>query len=210
MKVAVVAANGRSGTVFVKAALAAGMQVRAGIYGTSTLPTHPDVEIVQCDATNVADIDRLVDGVDAVVSLIGHTRRSGGDVQTRATENIIEAMKRHNVMRVISLTGTGVRINGDTPSLIDRCANVAIRLIDPQRVGDGVRHAAVLQQSQLDWTILRVLKLTNGTHNGPAYMSAHGPAELFTPRARVAAAIVELLHEARYIREMPIIIRKGQ
>lgn len=205
MTVAVLAANGRSGQAFVAAALAAGMQVRAGVHGTSTLPVHNNCVNIPCDATNSEDVERLITGSDAVVSLIGHTPRSRGNVQTDAIKTVVNAMTKLGIQRIISLTGTGVRALGDTPSMIDKLATLFIATIDPQRVRDGIEHAKVLQASQLDWTIVRVLKLTNGAHEGRVGFSLTGPAEIATPRARVAAAIIQLLQDATHIHAMPII-----
>ena len=205
MTVAVLAANGRSGKAFVAAALAAGMNVRAGVHGTSTLPAHKNCVDVPCDATNSDEVERLLDGCDAVVSLIGHTPRSDGNVQADAMKTVVNAMRKLGIKRIISLTGTGVRVPGDTPNIVDKFATLFISTVDPQRVRDGKAHAEVLQASQLDWTIVRVLKLTNGTHEGRVRFSLTGPAEMTTPRARVAAAIVQLLQDGTYIHAMPII-----
>ncbi len=51
MNIAVIAANGRSGKIFVERALAAGHYIRAGVHNGNTLTTHPKLTIVECDAT---------------------------------------------------------------------------------------------------------------------------------------------------------------
>ena len=114
-------------------------------------------------------------------------------------------MKEHGVRRFISLTGTGVRMPGDKPGLIDKLGNWWMMQADPERVRDGIAHAEVMMQSSSDWTLLRVLKLTNGMHSGQPVLAANVPTELFTPRARVAAAIVRLLQGNEYVRQAPVI-----
>lgn len=203
MKVAVIAANGRSGREFVKKALGAGYYVRAGVFSTK-IPEANNLEIVTCNATNVEQMQDLIRGCDAVVSFIGHVKGSPATVQTDAIKNAIEAMKKENVKRIISLTGTGVRFPGDTPNFIDKILNMAVTIIDPERVKDGIMHAKALKESGLDWTIIRVLKLQN-TNPKPFVLNLHGPAKFITSRSEVAEAVLIALADPSMINQAPII-----
>lgn len=203
MKIAVIAANGRSGREFVKKALAAGYHVRAGVFRTR-IPEEKNLEVVSCNATDVEQMQKLVHGCDAVVSFIGHVKGSPKFVQTDAIKNAIEAMKNENVKRIISLTGTGVRFPADTPSLMDKILSVAVTIVDPERIKDGIMHAKVLRDSGLDWTIIRVLKLQN-TKPKPFVLKMHGPAKLVTSRAEVADAALIALADPSMIKQSPII-----
>ena len=204
MKIAVIAANGRSGQAFVKAALAAGHQVRAGVFSKSNLKPHPKLTIVHCDATKEADVKNLITGCDAVVSLIGHVEGSAPDVQTVAIQKIVAAMKQTGVKRLVSLTGTGVRFAGDKIILIDRFLNLGLSLVDPKRLKDGRNHAEVLKNSGLDWTLIRVLKLQNVKPRAFA-LSQHGPTKWYVGRQEVAQAILEVLAKGSFIKQAPII-----
>lgn len=204
MKIAVIAANGRTGRIFVNVALAAGYSVRAGIRSGASFAPTPGLEVVHCDATNQADVEALIEGQDAVVSFIGHVKDSAPRVQTEAMKVIVEAMRQKNIRRIVSLTGTGVRFPGDTITIIDRILNKAVGLIDPDRVKDGIEHAEVLKSGDLDWTILRVLKLEN-TKPQPFELKAHGPTKLFVSRRDVALAALEVIVQARFIKQAPIL-----
>lgn len=205
MIVSVIGANGRSGKQFVQAALSAGMQVRAGVRGPHNLEEHENMTIVSCDALSRQEIDNLVKGSDAVVSLLGHGPGTAATVQKTATQYTLDAMKQHGVKRFISLTGTGVRMPGDKPGLLDKLGNWIISQADPERVRDGVAHAKIMMQSDRDWTLLRALKLTDGRHSGAVDLAPNVPSELFTPRARVAAAIVQLLQANDHLRQAPVV-----
>lgn len=206
MHIAVIAAQGRSGQEFVRAALAAGHTVRAGIGSTDPFAPHRRLMTLECDATNTEQVYELTRGVDAVVSLLGHVKGSNADVQTTAMRVVVQAMKRHKITRIVSLTGTGVRIPGDTPNLFDRLANMFIARVDPNRIHDGIAHAALLQESGLDYTVVRVLKLGKGSA-GTFALTEHGPAKLLTPRAEVAAAIVDIVENNKFIGGFPVISR---
>ncbi|MFJ3958634.1 NAD(P)-dependent oxidoreductase [Arthrobacter sp. NPDC090010] len=204
--VAVLAAHGRSGRACVTALLDAGYQVRAGIRSEAPFEPHPLLTTVSCDARDPAQVAELLEGASAVVSMIGHNRRSDDDVQSAATRNCLEVISsRQPKTRFITLTGTGVRLPGDTIPLFDRAANAAIALVDPKRIADGKEHVRILQDSDVDFTVVRVLKLTGGRHQGTVRLTPNGPAELFTPRARVGAAVVAILGRTDLSRALPVI-----
>jgi len=204
MNIAVLGAHGKSGQVFVPMALAAGHHVRAGVRHVNPFAAHEQLEIISAEATSPADIAQLIAGCDAVVSLIGHRPGSQQDVQTQAMKVLIDQLDRTASRRLISLTGTAVRQPGDKVLVIDHLLNWALRLVDAKRIDDGIAHAEVLQDSDLDWTIVRVLKLTQGKEQ-PYTLRAHGPARLFTARKTVSRAIIDILEHDSFVREMPVI-----
>ena len=203
MNIAVISANGRAGTAFVKQALKAGHKVRAGVYGNHNFVPISNLQIVGCDATSLSDIKKLIASQDAVVSLIGHTKNAPKDVQTKAITNLVGAVSGSNI-RIVSLTGTGVRFDGDKPSLNDKFLNFGIKSVDPNRINDGINHVEVLKNSQTNWTIIRVLKLSN-TKPKKFSLKSGGPAKLLTSRAEVAEAILQVLGSDKYIKQAPII-----
>lgn len=204
--IAVVGANGRAGRAFVDQALAAGYMIRAGYHNINNLPIHERMTALECDATNEKSVRDLLSGADVVVSLIGHVKQSPPNIQTDCMKVIAKVMNDLGITRIISLTGTGVRFPGDMPSITDRILNLAISYIDPARIKDGIKHVEYLQSTNLDWTILRVLKLTSDTGQRPVYLSLTGPAELLTSRDRVGMAILQLIKDERYIKKAPIIV----
>jgi len=204
MNIAVVAANGRLGKAFVEAALAAGHSVRGGIRGDSSLQAHPNLMVIQCDATNTSDMKRLLRGQDVVVSAIGHVKGSAVDVQTVATKTIISVMEEMGMTRFVDVTGTGVRFPGDKISLIDVCLNLAVGIVDPARVKDGKDHVRVLQASSIDWTTIRVLKLQD-VKPQTFELQLHGPTKWFVGRREVAQAMLQVIENNSFVKEAPII-----
>lgn len=204
MKIAVLAANGRSGKAFVEAALAAGHEIRAGYHRQKLDTQHPNLTQIACDATNATQITELIAGSDAVVSFIGHVKGSPARVQTEAMRVVIAAMKAAGIARIVSLTGTGVRFPRDHVGPVDWFLNLSISLIDPERIADGKEHVAALQASDLEWTILRVLKLQN-TKPRPFALTPNGPTLWYVSRESVAAAALEVLEDHSFVREAPIL-----
>ena len=204
MRIAVIAANGRLGQAFVAAALAAGHSVRAGVRGKSSLAPHPHLEVMHCDATKYDDLSILLQDQEAVVSAIGHVKGSAPDVQTVATELIVDVMKELGMKRYVDVTGTGVRFPGDKITLIDRFLNFGVGLIDPARVKDGIDHQEILKASNLDWTTIRVLKLQNVAEK-PFSLTLHGPTKVVVGRGEVSRAILEVVEKGSFVKEAPIL-----
>lgn len=204
MHIAVIAANGRLGKVFVEAALRAGHSVRAGIRGENTLTPHQDLEVVMCDATNTDDLRLLFENQDVVVSAIGHIKGGAPDVQTRATKALVSVMEELHIRRFVDVTGTGVRFPGDKITLVDRLLNFAVQIIDGDRVKDGKDHQEVLKSSSLEWTTIRILKLQNVTGR-PYKLTLHGPTKWYVGRTEVAKAMLEVIENHSFIEQSPIV-----
>ncbi len=202
--IGVIGANGRTGKICVTKLLDEGYRVKAAVHTHSTIQPHPNLTVHTVDGTNLNQVSDWVAGCDAIVSLIGHGKKSPPWMQTETTKSLVAACKHHHIQRIISLTGTGVRFPGDQLSVIDRFLNFVIAKIDPDRIADGIRHVEVLKQSGLDWSLVRVLKLTNG----PAQrygLSLTGPARLFTARHTVADVVCNLLASNTYLCQAPVI-----
>lgn len=206
MRIAVIAANGKSGQAFVHAALAAGHEVVAGVHRSNPFTDQNDLTVKTCNATDLLSVGQLIHGCDCVVNLIGHVKGSPATVQTDATKVIAAAMEQQQIKRYVGLTGTAVRMPGDRITLIDRIMNAAITVIDPKRIKDSQNHISILQNSQLDWTVVRVLKLTDAKP-GSYYLSDHGPVKTFTSRNEVAQIIVTLIEQNSYLKQLPIIAK---
>ncbi len=204
MRIAVVAANGRLGQEFVKAALVAGHSVRAGVRGPHTLQDHAHLRVVECDATNEDEVRNLLQGQEIVVSAIGHVKGSPARVQTEATKVIVRVMNELKITRYVDVTGTGVRFPGDKISLIDRFLNAGVQTVDPDRVNDGKEHVKVLQASTLEWTTIRILKLQNVAPH-VFTLRVNGPTKWFVGRQEVALAMLQVIEQGSFIQQAPII-----
>lgn len=208
MKIAVISANGRTGRNFVMAALQAGHTVKAGVHRQNEILEHINLQIVKCDALSSREVNNLIKDCDTVVSLIGHGRRSPKNLQSQTIANVMNAMKDQNIARLISLTGTAVRVAGDKITLIDRILNFSISVIDHNRIKDGKKHAQLIMDSKLNWSILRVLKLTNSSHIGKYKLTKNGPTKTFTSRKLVSKALLELIEKNEFINHLPMISKK--
>lgn len=87
-------------------------------------------------------------------------------MHTIATCNIIAAMKKYGVKRLVSLTGAGLPALRDSAKLADRLITLALKTLSGDVLQDALGHAALIQQSSPDWVIVRGPMLGDGPLTG--------------------------------------------
>lgn len=210
MKLAVFGGTGQTGKPLLEQALAAGHEVKALVRDPGKLPlslsAHERLEVIQGDALDAAAVARTVEGTEAVLSVLGQTKGSPPDLVTRATENIIAAMKAHGVKRVLTLTGAGVPDPKDKPKVVDRVFTFLLKRISGAVLEDGKQHAARLRESGLEWTVVRGPRLTNGPHTGRYRVGFVGKdSGVQVPRADVADFMLKEVQNPRFVRQAPVV-----
>lgn len=207
MKLTIFGASGRTGQPLVEQALDRGHAVVAFVRDPSRLPlTHERLRVVQGDALDPAAVARAVDGTDAVLSALGHAKGSPPDLQARATEHIVAAMKAHGVRRIVSETGAGVADERDPPYWAAKAVRGLMRVVAGTILSDAEAHAEVLRRSGLDHTIVRAPRLTDapGTQSYQTGYLRMGLGNQI-PRADVAHFMLDCAERDLYVREAPMI-----
>jgi len=174
MKLVVVGASGRTGRLVMERAVAAGHRVT----GVARRPAA--VPLVSSEATvvrgDVLDPDSLIDplaAADAVFYLVGEPGRSTTVTRSTGMAHLTAAMVSSGVRRVFAVAPTAIDV-GRQSSLV-RKAMVKFFIdkrnrnpfLDYERTEDEMRHGGV------DWTAVRVTRLTDGPATG-RYRSALG------------------------------------
>ena len=207
MKICIFGADGRTGVEVVNYAKKQGFEVLAFVYSESSNKYFPkDIEIKRGDVMDYNSVFEAVKKCEAVISVIGHIKGSDPLMQTKGMKNIVKAMQESGVKRLLSLTGTGARVENDNPSCIDKVLNFFVKIVDPERINDGVEHVKVVRNYGLDWTVVRVLKLSKKDTEVDGYkLTSGGPAELQTSRKKVAKVSVDLIDDKNFIGKLPVI-----
>jgi len=108
MKIANIGATGRTGLHVVEQALDRGLDVRTLARTPGKLGEHAArVDVVEGYVLDQSAVSRAVAGVDAVVSCIGRTRATSGDLTGPAATVIVAAMHERAVVRLVAMTGAG-------------------------------------------------------------------------------------------------------
>lgn len=212
--IAVFGATGKTGRPFLERALQQ-YQVKALVRQPEKLFfQHAGLTVIQGDVLNREDVDRTIQGSQAVVSLLGHVKGSPADLQTQAIRYMIDAMQRHRVKRLVILTGGGVRDpEHDEPKFMDKAIVFIMRHLAGQgtknALEDGIRHVELVKQTDLDWTVVRGPMLNEQPATGSyevGYVGHVGGFKL--TRADLADFLVKVIEDERYVRDMPFLANK--
>lgn len=207
-KIALFGATGQTGRKFLEAAIEKGYEVKALVRDKAKLPfTHARLSIVEGDVLNSGDVSKVVEGADVAVSLFGHVKNSPAWLQTNGTKNIIAAMDKHQVQRIISLSGGGLPFpEKDQPKFADHLIRTIMKIAVPKILNDAIAHADVLKISNKKWVIVRGPRLTNDVKLGTYRVGWVGVnASTKISRSDLADFIVTLVEDERYNYQMPFV-----
>lgn len=206
MEIAVIGANGNIGTRIVKLLLSNNHEVHALVHGThSSLPTHANLTLFEGDIHDTDDVSKALKDCDAVISTLGSWGTKTKDILTAGMQTIVPIMKERDISRIISLTGSGVLLPTDQTKWYDHLNPLLLRIIQPKILEDGVNHIHILEESRLDWTVLRSPVMKDGEAKGYiATMTAPAIWKRIT-RDDVAQALVDQLDSPDHIRHAPFI-----
>jgi len=202
MKIVVFGASGRTGILTVYQALEKGHQVTAFARKASSVTIqHKNLKIIQGDILQYESVSLAVEGQDAVISTLGVESRKYTTVLSDGTRNIIRAMNEFNVKRFICMSSAGIL--GDDAGFW--FGKIIMPLFLKQVFEDKKRQAKLIQESNLDWVIIRPVGLTQAPKTGKYQIYDGNPCSSTIPRADVADFMLKLLTDKRYDRKMPAI-----
>ena len=207
MKLAIFGAAGRTGIPLVEQALEKGHEVVALVRTPSKLSIgNQRLTVVQGDVTHLADVERVVQGADAVLSVLGHVKGSEPDILTHAIRNIILAMDKYHVKRLVSLSGASVQAQQDKPKLVNRLIKFYTQATTGSLLKDAEQQFMELQNSDVDWVVVRGPMLTERPHTGTYHISWTGVnTGLRVSRANVADFMLKQVTDRTYLRQAPLI-----
>ncbi len=157
---ALLGATGGTGRAVLAAARRRGHAVVA--LARAPQPAQDGVRFVQGDALDRAALARLVAGADAVISCLGPVAGSPPDLSSRATEALLAAMRDAHVRRLAVVTGAMIGHPVDRLGLLYRTIRAMFRRQQPAVAADRELQERLIQTSELEWTILRPVRLRDG------------------------------------------------
>jgi len=163
MKIIIFGATGSVGKQIVNQALEQGHRVTAfGRDATKLTENRHQLLFVQGNILDPEAVEKAIEGHDAVLCAIGAGRKGG--VRAEGTRNIIAAMEKTGVKRLICQSTLGV---GDSQTNINAFWKYIMFgfLIRPAFL-DHVAQEQHVMQSNLDWTIVRPGAFIDGVRTG--------------------------------------------
>jgi putative NADH-flavin reductase len=167
MRLFVLGATGKTGTALVEQALARGHEVTA--FGRSTFGREgKSLRVILGDPMDAIALAAEFPGHDGVLSALGPRGLGATSVRSEGARATVEAMRACGLRRLVIVSST----------LFDSNSGWFTRLMGRTLL----RHVAADQQameelvtrSDLDWTVTRAARLTNGALTGK-YVVSDGP-----------------------------------
>ena len=210
MRIVVFGASGRMGTKVVEQALEAGHIFTAFLRTPSKIAIqHPNLTLFQGDVMDAAAVENAIAGQDVVFSVLGPARPPEpgmNNMMETAAKNIVTAMQKHGIRRMISTTGAGVPQREDKPKVADRLVNAMLNVLQKNFVLDASASSRVIQASDLDWTIVRFPRLMDGAHTGRyrvAYIGKDSGTQI--SRGDGADFVLKELTQKKWLRKAPVV-----
>ena len=150
-----------------------------------------------------------MNGANAVISLLGP--RPGDDLKSKqltyGTQNIVAAMKKFDVRRFIIVSTPSASAPNDLRDLKFKMMVSMIQTMMRPAYEEIVTVAQVVQDSSLDWTIVRVSILNNNPKSGKVRVGylGRGTVRVQLSRADMAGFILDELNNGKYVKQMPAI-----
>lgn len=205
MNLVIFGATGTIGRQVVQQALAQGHTVTAFARNPAKLDVqHPRLRISQGDVMDAQAVEQAIHGQDAVVCVLGSGKKLTGTVRSQGTQQIIQAMEKQGVRRLICQSTLGA---GDSWSNLDfYWKYVMFGFILRQVFADHQRQEALVKSSSLDWTIVRPGAFIDGPRTGQyrhSFTSTDRTVTLKISRADVADFILKQLRDPSSLRQTP-------
>jgi putative NADH-flavin reductase len=204
MKLVIFGSTGGVGRQLVEQALEQRHTVTAFARNPAKLPTeHENLQIVQGDVNDVASVEQAIRGQEAVLAALGSSPFKNTTVRSEGNRQIIRAMGRAGVRRLVSLSTLGV---GDSWETLPFKYKVLFRTLLRKAFDAHVEQENLIKQSGLDWTIVRPGEYTDGGRTGKyrnGFPVTDRTIKAKISRADVADFMLKQLTNNEYLRKTP-------
>ena len=211
MKILILGITGRTGSLVAAEAIKRGHKV-VGIARVPGNVTVREAEIVSGTPYDFDTVRKAMVGCDAAISTLSTFGKSGGlfariktpvDIMTVSMTNTVKAMKEKDIKRIVAMTALGV---GDSAKEVSSLFTFIVKISNVKYAyADHAAQEAVLENSNLDWTIVRPVMLTDKNDNLSILYNLKGVGKIKTAVSRNAVAhfIIDCIEKGQFIRQKP-------
>ena len=209
MKIIVFGASGGTGQEIVAQGIAHGHTVTAFVRNPDGLTRHAACRVITGDIFDAAAVADAIAGHSAVLSALGPRSLKKEDLLARTLPKIAEGMQRHYVNRTIVLGAAGA--DRDYGKYQNRLTTLSLWVAKHTRFrypyADQAEQERILAASDLDYTIVRPPRLTDGpiTRTYRVTPDALPSGGRRISRADVADFMLQQLTDPRFHRQGPYI-----
>ena len=205
MKLLIFGSTGSIGRQLVEQALEQGHTVTAFARDPAKLDVqHTNLKVVQGDVMDSVSVEQAVQGQDAVLCVLGSGGQRKGTIRSEGTQQIIQAMEKMGIRRLICQTTLGAGDSWENLNFFWKYIMFGAFLREV--FADHERQENYVTQSHLDWTIVRPGAFVDGNRTGQyrhGFPSTDKTTKLKVSRADVADFLLQQLASDSYLYKTP-------
>jgi uncharacterized protein YbjT (DUF2867 family) len=207
MKLAVFGATGLTGGLVVSQALAEGHEVVALVRNSTRVAlTHPRLSVFGGSPTSADDVERCVEGADAVIHCLGIGGKGDGQPTTLVSDSVkvvLAAMAKQGVPRIVCMSNVGALGSGTW--FANRVViPIFLRWLRPI-IEDKDRMETALRESAVEWVSVRLPNIVEGPEK-PLRLSKDGRGiGLSVTATSTARFLLEQVTSSDWVRSAPSI-----
>lgn len=193
----------------VRYALQSGHRVTAYVCNARKITeANENLTIIQGDICDEQKMIKALAGQDAVVWCVGiPMKKSYQKIESlEGHKTLIKAMEANRVKRLVDWGTPSVHFSKDKKSLITVVPGIIAGIVFTQAKKEMVAIAKVLQESNLDWTLVRFMAPQDTCYTGNVKVGFGDTKMKFSiSREDIGAFMIKMLDSDTYIHSMPII-----
>jgi putative NADH-flavin reductase len=207
MKIVIFGANGATGRVLTKQALAREYEVTAVTRHPEAFPLqHEHLQVMRGDVFDLSSVEQAVAGQDAVLSTLGVPfSRKPITVYSEGVAHIVQAMRRYGVRRLVcvssSTTDPQIRyLDSGGGFIFEKVLKpIVINTIGRTTYTDMERMETLVKNCHLDWVIVRPSGLFETPSVTNYEMAEEHINKQYTSRADLADCMLQQLTTDQYL-----------
>jgi putative NADH-flavin reductase len=166
-KIIVFGATGGTGKLLVEQALQAGHSVTAiARVPGALIISHENLEIIKGDVFQPGTFENAMKEKDVVVSCLGVRNRKPTTLYSEGMCNIIAAMQKENIHRIICLSAGAVIVPPKGSFMMKFVAKNILQRLFKHSYADMLMMEKMLEETDLNWTVIRPPWLRDAKHTG--------------------------------------------
>lgn len=211
MKILILGITGRTGRLVAEEAIKRGYKV-VGIARKAGINTMKEAEIYIGTPYDFETVNKAIKGCDAVISTLNLFPQSQSlfgkvkfplDTMSVSMRNAVKSMEEHSIKRIVLMTALGV---GDSASELPGLFSFLVRISNIRYAyADHDVQEKVLENSALDWTIVRPVGLTDKNDKLSILHNLKGVGRITSTISRDAVAhfMLDCIEKGTFIRQKP-------
>lgn len=209
MNITIFGGSGATGLLIIEKALKEGHMVTVFARTPSKISIKNDnLRIVTGELAEPEKIEKAIKNADAVISVLGPSPKTKGLIIADGIKNIVEAMKKNGVKRLIATGTPSFKDSNDKFQLGFAFGVFMVKMLIKDSYKNIVLTGKYITESGLEWTFVRLPMLSDKPASGKinAGYTGDGTISLFSlSRADLADFLLQQLNDKQWLNKSPVI-----